>query len=207
MNERLREMVSAVVDGEASDFECRRVLDSVHENEVRDLLSRHYTVRSVVRAEARSLCPPELTASILAAVAAEAPASAQAAVPRWRIPVGGVAVAASVCMAAVFGFQALAPVQEGAVPAPAFAAAGGGTLGSLGPAATLPVRAAGTAVPVGFAPAAPFAPGGALPASANADVLAEQGLRMFMADHVQNASLNTNQGMLPYARVVSYEAR
>jgi hypothetical protein len=31
-------------------------------------------------------------------------------------------------------------------------------------------------------------------------------LRLFMADHVQNAALNTNQGMLPYARVVSYEA-
>jgi sigma-E factor negative regulatory protein RseA len=204
MNGPLREMISAVVDGEASEFEYRRVLDSVDDAEVTALLGRHYAVRAVARGEAQVLCPPALTASILAALAAEAPAPAAA--QRWRMPVGGMAVAASVCMAAVFGLRALAPEPAGMPQAAVVASSAGASLGELGRAGGLPVQVAGVAVPVGFSPAVPALGGGLQHAAANADQLAEQRLRLFMVDHVQNASLNTNQGMLPYARVVSYEA-
>jgi sigma-E factor negative regulatory protein RseA len=206
-DERLREMVSAVVDGEASDFECRSVLHNMGDPEVRKLLARHYAVRAVARAEVRALCPPTLSASILAAVATEPPAAAAAAIPRWRMPLGGVAVAASVCMAAVFGLRALSPVPEGAAPAPAVAAVGGGeTLGSLGRSAARAAQPPGYAVTVGFDPAARAARG-AVPDAHGANRLAEERLQLFMHDHVQNASLNTNQGMLPYARVAAYETR
>jgi len=205
VNGPLREMISAVVDGEASEFEYRRVLESVDDAGVTALLGRHYAVRAVARREAQLLCPPALTASILAALAAQAPAAA----PRWRMPVAGVAVAASVCMAAVFGLRALAPQPAGVAPSAlvaSSAASGAASLGELGRPGGLPVPVAGPAVPVGFVSALP-APGGALQhAGASPDQLAEQRLRLFMVDHVQNAALNTNQGMLPYARVVSYEA-
>jgi sigma-E factor negative regulatory protein RseA len=202
VNEPLREMISAVVDGEASEFEYRRVLESVDDAGVAALLGRHYAVRAVARREAQALCPPALTASILAALAAQAPA---AAAPRWRMPVGGVAVAASVCMAAVFGLRALAPEPAGMAQT-AVVASGAASLGELGRPGGLPVPVAGPAVPVGFVSALP-APGSAMQhAGASPDQLAEQRLRLFMVDHVQNAALNTNVGMLPYARVVSYEA-
>lgn len=60
------------------------------------------------------------------------------------------------------------------------------------------------AVPVGFGPAArvPSVPG----QFAGADRLAEERLRVYMDEHVRNAALNTNQGMLPYARAVSDES-
>lgn len=196
-------MVSAVVDGEASEFEYRRVLDSVGEPEVRALLGRHYAVRAVARGEAQALCPPALTAGILAAIAAEVPAAAAA--PRRRLPVGGVAVAASVCMAAVFGLRALAPEPADLQHAGAVASTAAVSLGELGRPGGLPVTVAGPAMPVGFGSALPVAAGGLQHAGASADQLAEQRLRLFMVDHVQNAALNTNQGMLPYARLASYE--
>ena len=204
VNGPLREMISAVVDGEASEFEYRRVLESVDDPGVTALLGRHYTVRALARGEAQALCPPALTASILAAVAAQAPATAAA--PRWRMPVGGVAVAASVCMAAVFGLRALAPEPAGMPQASMVASSGGASLGELGRPGGLPVPVTGPAVPVGFGSAVPAPGGGLQHAGASPDQLAEQRLRLFMVDHVQNAALNTNQGMLPYARVVSYEA-
>ena len=207
LNGPLREMISAVVDGEASEFEYRRVLESVDDAGVTALLGRHYAVRAVARGEARALCPPALTASVLAAVAAQEPAAAVApAVARWRMPVGGVAVAASVCMAAVFSLRALAPEPAGMPQASIVAASAGASLGELGRPGGLPVPVTGPAVPVGFGSAVPAPGGGLQHAGASPDQLAEQRLRLFMVDHVQNAALNTNQGMLPYARVVSYEA-
>lgn len=206
MNEPLREMISAVVDGEASEFEYRRVLDSVQDAEVQALLGRHYTARSLVRAEAHALCPPALTANILAALAAEADVPVAAAASRWRVPLGGVAVAASVCMVAVIGLRALAPGYDGGAAGPAVAASGASALGQLGRPATAPVHVAGPAVQVGFGAVSPLPGAGAQPAGMNPDQLAEQRLRLFMVDHAQNAALNSNQGMLPYARVVGYEA-
>ena len=196
-------MVSAVVDGEASEFEYRRVLDSVGDPEVRALLGRHYAVRAVARGEAQALCPPALTAGILAALASEVPAAAAA--PRRRLPVGGVAVAASVCMAAVFGLRALAPEPADLQRAGAVASTAAVSLGELGSPGGLPVPVTGPAMPVGFGSALPVAAGGLHHAGPSADQLAEQRLRLFMVDHVQNAALNTNQGMLPYARLTSYE--
>ncbi|MBP6381278.1 MAG: hypothetical protein KBG29_00510 [Pseudomonadales bacterium] len=203
MNGPLREMISAVVDGEASEFEYRRVLDGVDEPGVSALIGRHYAVRAVARGEVQALCPPALTAGILSALAAEAPA---AAASRWRMPVGGVAVAASVCMAAVFGLRALAPEQPGMQQVSALAPSAAVSLGELGRPGGLPVPVTGPALPVGFGSALPVAGGVVQPAGASADQLAEQRLRLFMVDHVQNAALHTNQGMLPYARVVSHEA-
>ena len=51
----LREMASAVVDGEASEFETRRLLEALGEPGVSALVARHYTVRSVLRREAPAL--------------------------------------------------------------------------------------------------------------------------------------------------------
>ncbi|HMV71637.1 MAG TPA: RseA family anti-sigma factor [Pseudomonadales bacterium] len=207
MNEPLREMVSAVVDGEASEFELRRVLDGCEDAEVGALLARHFAVRSVLRGETTELCPPQVSRSILAALEAEAPlGAAPAPVARWRIPLGGAAVAASVCLVAVFGLRALAPSSDGkAVEAPALAASDAQPLAPLGAPAAVMSTLPSAAVPVGFGPAVRVAPGAAQAVSA--DRLAEDRLRLYMGEHVRNAAFNANQGMLPYARVVSDESR
>ena len=206
MNEPLREMVSAVVDGEASEFELRRVLDGCEDAAVGALLARHFAVRSVLRGETAALCPSQVSRSILAALEAEAPLGAAPAPARWRIPLGGAAVAASVCLIAVFGLRALAPSSDGqAVEAPALAAADAQPLAPLGPPVAVMNTLPSAAVPVGFGPAVRVAPGAATAVSA--DRLAEDRLRLYMGEHVRNAAFNANQGMLPYARVVSDESR
>ncbi len=195
--EPLREMVSALVDGEASDFETRRLLEAFGDAGLRDLAGRHYTVRSVLRRDAASLCPPELTASILAAIDAE-PLPVGAAVPasRWRNWAGGAAVAASVCLVTVLGVRNLS--GPGADAPDRSVASSGIPMGNLGAPALAPVLARSGAIPVGL--------GSALPAAdTGADRAAELRLQMFMMDHAQNASLNTAQGMIPFVRVDARE--
>jgi len=93
------------------------------------------------------------------------------------------------------------------VALPAVAVAGGGApIAALGRPVALATSASGAAMPVGFGSQMPVAAGERQPVAVAPDQLAEQRLRLFMIDHAQNAALNANQGMLPYARVVSYEA-
>ena len=189
-----REMVSALVDGEASEFETRRLLEVLGEPEVRALVSRHYTVRTVLRREAPELCPPGLTDSILAAIAAE-PRPA-AAVPRWRGWAGGAAVAASVCLVTVLGVRS-ASGPEAAAPSHSLASTGM-SMGNLGAPSVAALSGRSGAIPVGLGASLPAADG-------NADRAAELRLQMFMLDHAQNASLNTPQGMIPFVRVDARE--
>lgn len=196
-------MVSALVDGEASEFECRRVLAGMDDPALRGLVDRHYSLRTVVRQEAQLLCPATLGANILAALEQE-PALHAAAAPggsRWRMRAGGAAVAASVCFLAVIGMRALAPAGD----AQATLASSGVTVGSLGQPVSRPLPFAGSTTPLGLARAVSDDRGGAW-AVGGSNQLAEQRLRLFMADHARNAALNTNQGMMPLARVASYQS-
>lgn len=190
----LREMASTLVDGEASEFECRRLLEALPDPRVNELLSRHYTVRSLLRRDSARLCPPELTRSLLEAIAAEPMPAAAVPNPRWQRWAGGAAVAASVCLVAVMG--AGLPGSPVATPDRQLAAVGTpvGALGAPASVARMP-RAAGT--PVGFGQGAPLAD--------TADGAAERRLRAFMVEHAQNAALTGPQGMIPFVRVVSHE--
>ena len=202
-NNALREMVSALVDGEASEFECRRVLAGMDDPALRSLVDRHYSLRAVARQEAQLLCPAPLGANILAALEHE-PALRAASAPagsRWRMRAGAAAVAASVCFLAVIGMRALAPSGD----AQATLASSGVTLGSLGQPVSRALPFAGSTTPLGLARAVSDDRGGARTVGAS-NQLAEQRLRLFMADHARNAALNTNQGMMPLARVASYQS-
>ena len=194
IGEPLREMVSALVDGEASEFETRRVLDEAAGAELRDLLGRHYTVRSLLRHEGEFLCPPALTRSILAAIEQE-PLPRAGAAPglRWRGWLGGAAIAASVCVATVAGVRSLAERNDQSA-APQLAAMSG-SLGSLGQPAKAPMPMGAVAMTVGLRP----------PIADDADGLAQDRLRMFMLENTANAALNTPEGMMTYARVVSWD--
>lgn len=203
MKEPLREMVSAVVDGEAGEFELRRVLDGLDDDAaMRALLARHYAVRAVVRRETTHLCPRETSQAIFAALDAEPPRTAARIAGRWRVPVGSVAVAASVCMVAVLGLRGFVPAGgDTASGERQLAATGTDALPQLGPPLRIVSTLPSVAVPVGFGTPARLSPVTAQTSAANR--LAEDNLRFYMGEHVQNAWLNASQGMLPYARFVS----
>jgi sigma-E factor negative regulatory protein RseA len=192
IGEPLREMASALVDGEASEFESRRVLASMQDGAVGALIGRHYTVRTVLRREAALLCPDAMTNAIVAAIDAEPviiPAPAREA-PRWRGWAGGAAVAASVCLLAVGAVRTLQQTPN----APA-ASVAGTPIAQLGEPARQLVPAGAGAVNVGFGTTAPRSAGQA----------ARERLHWYMVEHAQNAALNNPQGMMPFARVASYE--
>lgn len=116
MSEKLKESLSAVIDGEADEFELRRVLDEVNRD---DLLAgsweRYHVIGSVLRGERATVGlemrervwaelqaePAETEADTeLAIVAPEASASG-AGSRRWT----PIAVAATVALAVVVGFM------------------------------------------------------------------------------------------------------
>jgi sigma-E factor negative regulatory protein RseA len=202
----LAEMISAVVDGEASEFEYRKVLDGLSEADVRGHIGRQYAMRAVIRGEADHFCPAALTGRILLAVGNEPPLS-RVEPARWRRPMIGIAVAASVCMVAVLGSRWA--VQNDAQPEAALAAAAvvpkPASLGELGQSAQR-TTAVSSVAGVGFGSAVPVAAGSIPDPAATANRRAEQRLQRYLLEHENSAALGGNQGVLPYARVVDYES-
>lgn len=194
IGEPLREMASALVDGETGEFETRRLLEQ-STPELTALLARHYTVRSALRSEADLLAPPALSRSIMAALEQEPLPRGAVVAQRWQGWAGRAAIAASVCLVAVLGTRTLMqPEDVAATPQLAIAPS---TLGQLGLAATRPAQDTfqGGTTPVGLRP-------GVID---DANGVARERLHMFMLEHAANTALNTPEGMMPYARVVSYE--
>ena len=115
MSEKLKESLSAVIDGEADEFELRRVLDEMSRDEhLAGSWERYHVIGSVLRGQRASVSvamrdrvwtelqsSPDETENLaeLDIVAAERPAAAISR-PKW-VPV---AVAATVALAVVVGF-------------------------------------------------------------------------------------------------------
>jgi len=134
MSEQLKESLSAVMDGEADEFEIRRVLNEAAQDEaLRGVWTRYHLVRSVMRGEGRITRRSELGGAFWARVdatevsgaddaevgAIAATAQGAATSRAWPQRILGVAVAASVAAAVIIGFGRNdgAPQLDGAAPA------------------------------------------------------------------------------------------
>jgi sigma-E factor negative regulatory protein RseA len=118
MSEQLKESLSAVMDGEADEFEIRRVLnETAGDAELRGVWERYHLARSVIRGEGRMIDAGKLGRGLWAEIdASEAsPVDVAAAVldaqvgsrisrVTWGQRIAGVAVAAGVAAAVVVGF-------------------------------------------------------------------------------------------------------
>ncbi len=136
MSEQLKESLSAVMDGEADEFEIRRVLNETADDpELRGVWERYHLVRSVMRGEGRMRGADRLSTRFWTQIDAgdEVPVGVvevAARKPRsnwmtWGQRVAGVAVAAGVAAAVIIGYRtdeaAKAPPAQVAVveqPAP-----------------------------------------------------------------------------------------
>ena len=64
MSEQLKESLSAVMDGEADEFEIRRVLDeATSDAELRGVWERYHLIGSVLRGEGRTPSASSVTRS------------------------------------------------------------------------------------------------------------------------------------------------
>lgn len=182
-----RETLSALFDGELAGDSMRFALKRLdHDTGWRDACGRWLLIGDALRGEAALAAPSEFASGVMRLLAAESgvalasapvPASAaQAALSAQKIPrrrwVGGVAVAASVAMAAVLVVR---PFPEPTSPAPNAQVAG---VGAPVTATQAAVPAPGQAiVPDSIAPAS-AAGGSSVPAIAVADAPQPAGRRM-----------------------------
>lgn len=192
MNERINESLSALVDGECDELELRRVLNELEQDpECREKWLRYQMMSALMRDEA--VATVDLSRGIMQAIDGEpmdditplmttieqpkAALDTKADTPQ-RGWMSSVAVAASVTLAVLVGVRFYADVNDTA------------TL-----AATTPATSVGNAVAVSTAP------------EMDAQQL-EQGQRMlqeYLLQHTEHAAMSSGRGMMPFARVATFE--
>ena len=200
MNDQIRESLSALMDGEANELELERVLKHSDDELVRATWVRfHMASRTMQDGESRQ-SGIDISARVMAALNDE-PELEIKPVARWMNflrPAASFAVAASVFATVLVGsqFYGLLGVGGAAGDAPVELANRVSTVGMVNTLGGSAVRA-GHALPALRA----------APASRGTDFnrLARQRLQRFMLSHTEQASLNAPQGMMPYARVASFE--
>lgn len=195
MSERMRESLSALMDGEADELELERVLRQIGDDtELRQTWVRYHAVHAVSSGQQFSSLSLDISAQVRETIAAEEQAGKSTS--RWHgllKPAASFAVAASVAATVVLGGQQLSQLGGSAEASADSALAAGvspvGLVNSLG--ATSVQASYGTqSVPA------------LQPASRTAyRELARQRMQQFSQEHAEQAALNTPQGLLPFARV------
>lgn len=142
-DESMRQSLSALMDGEASDLELRRILArSDDDSELRQTWAKYHTISRAMRSEDLGVTTVDLSTSIADLIADE-PAysgtggSNSSFLGRILSNGGKVAIAASVAMVAVFAANQVINTQNPAAPAAVVADTGSAI--EAAPAANLPM--------------------------------------------------------------------
>lgn len=194
MSERMRESLSAMLDGEANELELRRVLSEIgDDNELRHTWARYNAVSSVCSGQEIGNLSLDISQRVREAVIAEGSSQSSSQLGRLLKPFASFAVAASVAAVVVVGGQQIAQLGEGGSlsPTTSFAGVGSpiGMVNSIG----------GTSIQANYGTrAAPTLQ----PAAGRAyRELARQRMQKYMQEHAEHAALNSPQGLVPFARV------
>ncbi len=198
MSERLRESLSAVMDDEANELELERVLSHIESDEqLRHTWSRYSAVRSVNEGAHIAHLSMDVSRGVRAALLQEGTttgAKINGAAQRFLKPLASFAVAASVAATVVIGGQQL--YQIGDITPYDNAAAGTSPVGLINTAGTTAVHASYgmQSMPV-LQPTVRTA----------YRELARQRMQKYMQEHVEQAALNSPQGMIPFSRIQKIE--
>jgi sigma-E factor negative regulatory protein RseA len=199
MSDKLRESISALVDGEANEMDLHRVLKASEiDDNARQSWRRYQAISAVIKNEERSLLQIDLSAAVQLAIADDKK-TVGGRISEMLKPMISVAVAATVTVAILTGTQI-------------YQVASGGGNASLNEVATTenfnssaPVTAGqfnDLAIPASVSTDVYAKPSQAqLDKRAYADAVAEQRLHSYMYRHVENSSISTGSGVMPFARV------
>jgi len=206
MREKTGESLSALLDTQADDLDLQRVLNALDgDAEVSRQWRRYNVISAAMRNELGHFAQVDLSARVRESLAQEAlplPLERPARSRAWYRPAASVAVAASVTAAILTGTQLYTAVGgQGVEPAAALAA--NVPTGPVGPVAAIGQTAGFGDAPTVVAPA-----GGADMEGAYqlADEMARLRLEAYLQRHIDQSSLNTSIGMMPFARVSTVEA-
>lgn len=214
-NDRVREAVSTMFDGEATELELRRLLGSEPAGLVNDAWRDYQLQRDALQGVDIRFAGLDISARVQAAIAADlAPAAQAAGGARWWRPLASMAVAASVATVVVIG-------ARGFSPAGGFGADRGANLVAQTATNNMNrVHASLGNVSAGVQPFGPLAAGNGLPGTVfprnevvgngfpavqtvafDADQAAQQQrLQRYLLRHSERAALN-NQGVISFAKV------
>ena len=214
--ERLAESLSALMDGEASEIEMHQILKEVGIDQdqqtdatsIRNTWRRYHMVSASMSGE--PVANLDFSASISAAVDAEG-AHRIHPLQNFMNSTGRFAIAASVAMIAVLGVQQLNSPDPSSVDAIQFAEMDiDSAEQNIGPAIQFPsgfqpsIQARTVSAGGNNKTSQHLVPVVQVRKTANQQ-FSESELRAYMDDimlkHSNNAALNSNQGMLPFARV------
>jgi sigma-E factor negative regulatory protein RseA len=179
-SEKEREALSALLDGEASELECRRILRDIGHEEKAGF-SRWQLARDIMQGHESAPVSPDFAASVGSQLS---PRNR----PAWLAGASRMAVAASVAAATVVGWQ--------------FWNAGAGGPQSLESVATA-AQESRLNRPVGET--AMVAVGA--PSRSGQPVAEQRRLKDMVLRHNDLTARHSNQGVTPYARLVSLEGR
>lgn len=201
MSEQLKESLSAVMDGEADEFEIRRVLDeAATDAALRGVWERYHLVSNVLRGEGevRGVGTGSLSRSFWARIDAEdgadddvvALASGRDTVPtNWTHRLVGVAVAAGVAAAVVVGIG----FNQSSPDTPSLNAA---NVASVQPYAT-------ANVPVAMVEDAPAVE----PTETQPSAVDMQRLHAYMLHHARQVALTNQPRAVPFVKVAAFESQ
>lgn len=211
-NASIRESLSALVDGEASEMEIHRLLKLAESDPaVEAQWRRYHLVRSALKGE-RDFDPSvDISSRISAAIAEEASLKVGERTPHWGHNVGKVAIAASVTFAFILGVQQFGSQEQdmspqtAELPAPAATSSSNEVVGSVPSGFELPSFSART-VSTGSAPSE--AASAQLVNRYSSDTsdaqLQNKALQNhfnhLLNKHAESSSSNGSMGLIPYAR-------
>lgn len=200
MSDRLRESVSALVDGEADELELRRLLASDDEV-VRTAWRDFHVVRDSISGVDMRFAQFDISQRVQAALAGEI-ISAPSLTARWWRPVASFAVAASVATVVAVGARHFNSDIGGEAiaqtPTVSPVVASSTAAGRVYPAPMQPV--------VGNVPVSATMTSPLQPVSLDPDQLAQQRLQQYLLRHSERAALNNGQGVITFARVPQLDA-
>ncbi|CAA0087332.1 Sigma factor AlgU negative regulatory protein [Zhongshania aliphaticivorans] len=192
MNDTVRESLSALMDGESSELELRRILNA-DEQTVRTEWANLHRSQQLLKNESNDFMAWDISSRVMAEIADEDSPSRSGT--GWKQAVSGLAIAASVAAVVVvgslgsnmFGGSSTMVADNNAVsgrvyPAQVSAAVGGVAVSAQAQAS----------------PAGPLL---------NNDAEARKRFEAYLRKHTDRAAFNNGQGMVSYARVVSQESK
>lgn len=229
MNESMRESLSALMDGEADELELRRLLSSVEsDDELKSLWNRFHIAQSAMQKQSETLQPvlmqTDMSARISAALDSEEVYSDENKssddgadqASAWKRQVGSLAIAASVALFTVFGVnlydtatgigslqtpELAQSVNFFSLPTTNVAVTNGPALHQTGVAAKPPSVDQNSIYTVDQRL---ILSGNFEQAQQNQQAV-QRRLETYLLRHAENAALNNNQGMLPLARVNTFD--
>jgi len=208
-NTQIKESLSALMDGQADELEVRRVLKAVSENdELRDTWRRHQMAAAAMRRELPRQVV-DYSVAIRNAIEDEQSYGGQTAIQRFIKPLGRFAVAASVAIVALVGIQQynqpidtevpLATINEIPVNIDMPQLRTSAEFG-IPPVTARTVSASNNPEQGYTAPRTVIQVREVTPDKVTREQV-QAYLNNLMLQHTEHAAMNTNQGMLPFARM------